>query len=213
MMIATIATAVTSCSNESKNKQKPGPSDTTKPDPTPPGLTADGVAPLRGYANVSMLIAYSMATTDSYFDIASYVGGAFDDPGLALIMGYYDGNPVAPGWRNTSPNTASMTVYLLAFDAMGHDLAESCKDNGKPRSISLKNNIVDLVKSVCIDGVNASPENLHALWSALTARTAPESEFSAWLATIKESTIQDKSDLMALMTTTAMMVPHFIIQN
>ena len=214
MMISSLA--ITSCSDHKKNKPAPPavpPEEKPKEDPPLPGLTADGEATLRGYANLSRLIGSSMATPDSQFEIAPYIGGSYGNPGLALLMGYYDGNPVAPGWRNASPNTASVTVYLLAFDAMGRDLAESCKDNGKPQSITLKDNIMALVKSVCADGVNTSPDNLHALWSAMTARTAPEAEFTAWLATIKESTTQDKSDLLAIMTSSAMMVPHFIIQN
>jgi hypothetical protein len=214
MMISSLA--ITSCSDHKKDKPAapaPPTKEPPKEEPALPGLTADGEAPLRGYANLSRLIGSSMATSDSHFEIASYVGGDYGNPGLALLMGYYDGNPVAPGWRNASPNTASVTVYLLAFDAMGRDLAESCKENGKPRSITLKNNIMDLVKSVCVDGVNASPDNLHALWSAMTAKTAPEAEFTAWLDTIKESTTQDKADLLSLMTSSAMMVPHFIIQN
>jgi hypothetical protein len=214
MMISSFA--ITSCSDHKKNKPAvpaAPPEEKPKDEPALPGLTADGEAPLRGYANLSRLIGSSMATPDSHFDIASYAGGGYGSPGLALLMGYYDGNPMAPGWRNASPNTASVTVYLLVFDAMGRDLAKSCEDNGKPKSIVLKDNIEDLVKSVCVDGVNASPDNLHALWSAMTARTAPESEYAAWLATIKESATQDKADLLSMMTTAAMMVPHFIIQN
>lgn len=176
--------------------------------------TTDSESRLRGYVEISQIIEASITQADGDFSIASYVGGtAYGDPGLALLMGYYDNNPVAPGWRNASANTMNLAVYMMAADALGRDIALRCVSDDEQSGINLKPEIEEYLADVCRNKTSASEETMRALWSAFTGRLVPESEFQPWLEAVKAQSSSPIGDLLAFMTTTTMLSPFYVFQN
>ena len=194
---------------------------TAPPKPTPPPAltydqpTADQEVRMRGYQEWSSLVSANLLEDQPGFTIAQYLGGDSYgyDLGLAPLVGYFDNNPVAPGWRNASPNTMSSAVMVIAFDGLGRDLAQVCEATPNTE-LKLRDDAQVVIKSICDHGANASDDELKAFWQLMTGGIVPAEEFAPWLADVKATTAAlDNGARFSYLVTTALAVPSFIFKQ
>jgi hypothetical protein len=174
--------------------------------PTPiPEPVIDGEVRLRGYSELSKLIERSMMSSNDTFSLAGYVGGGIDEfpgpIGLAPLMGYYNPDPVNPGWQNSSANTLSSAVYMLAFHDFSDDLSQTC---GETSALEVKQVVPNerfstLIKAYCAQGTSMASGDLRELWGFMTAHLAPDEDYDLWrqdLIDVNELPVKERLDFL-----------------
>lgn len=140
---------------------------------------------LRGYAELSKMMETSLMVPTEKFSLSSYVGGGFVESqayGLAPLMGYFKGDPVHPEWVNTTPNTVTTAVYLLAFSDLARDLLQVCDQSAVVENPVAQPNesFKKLLVNYCNHGTKMDDIELLTLWSKVTLGLAPKSDFAKW---------------------------------
>ncbi|MCX6124461.1 MAG: hypothetical protein NTV34_06885 [Proteobacteria bacterium] len=174
---------------------------------------------LRGYQELSRLIENAMLTNVGTFSLEYYVGGGvisfFGPYGMAPLMGYYNSDPLNPGWRNVSPNTASTSVYLLAVSDFAKDLSRVCLQEGSfdVKAIHVAEPTPALsehLRTYCRDGMSMKDQDLHKLWQVLTAGLVPDFEFDFWRADLLGVNDAPLPDRVESLVVTAIMSPQVL---
>lgn len=174
-------------------KRNNNSSDQDLPTPVAEQPLADSATRFRGYAELSSLIETSLMETKGAFSLAEYMGvfnsQFFGVTGIGALLGYYNPDPLNPGWRNVKPNAVGMSVYLMSFDFFALEIAQkSCGiplEGKQLQEIALKPLVKDLFSTICASGSNLSESDARELWFALSSGLGPESDFSFWREDLK----------------------------
>ncbi|MCX6124885.1 MAG: hypothetical protein NTV34_09080 [Proteobacteria bacterium] len=177
---------------------------------------------LRGYQELSQVMERSMLKTDDQFSLSYYVGGGvypFVGPvGVAPLMGYYNSDPINSGWRNVSPNTASVSVYLIALTDFAKDVSRVCSSSDPelsnlPEVASPSAEFANLVKSYCTQGDKMAEGELFKLWKLLNAGLVPNSEFPFWTADLRTQSGESLQRRLEFLIVSAVLSPEVLFHQ
>lgn len=172
---------------------------------------------LRGYVELSSVVAASLTNENRDFSFQSYLGGEINPflgpMGLVPLMGYYSSDPANPGWKNVSANTISTATYLVAFDSLALDLAKFCDpEHSSKQHAEFKDTFKTVVTRYCTSP-DLSESDYQEIWQGLTAGLVPASEFKPWMENLKTVASQPAADRFEVMVTTAMASPWLVFKN
>jgi hypothetical protein len=215
-----LMTLTLSCGKKSNDDDAPPPpvtppSDDPKPkvpdkfDFEPP--VTDAEVRLRGFQELSSIVASNLLQDQSTFSLAHYLDES--NIGLVTLLGYYESNPVDPGWRNVNSNSMNATVALMAFESLGKDLAQVCSP-GPSKGIQFRSDVVSHVQVICAHGAKSSDDELKLIWSDLSGGLLPESEFAPWLVGVRDSSQSwEAGERFSFMTSTVFGHPVILFKN